>query len=292
MQLRIVLLGLGVAGFGSTAIANDPDLSVYPVAVHFGGVTLGSTSPSRSVTITNAHASQNLTLGTAALSGTYAGHFSIAADNCASSTLPPGGTCDIQVQFSPRRNGSLTAMLVVPTSDTETPELVAFLSNDEDTRTQSSRRLPPTLNSINIPEVMEADVPYTLEWSLIGYHDNYYSSIALFDCSAAAAGQCGANFSSNFAESGLLQPTSITEASVTFRGVAAKVANFSYQFTPSAEASFAPGDTDIVIRFYRKSAMDAAANASSLSLLVPGALTDRYYDSEGRRILKTVRKVK
>jgi len=61
---------------------------------------------------------------------------------------------------------------------------------------------------------------------------------------------------------------------------------FSAEFTPSA--TMFTQETDIVVRFYRRSVSDKHAGNSSLSLLVPGNLSPQYYDKEGRRIQKKI----
>jgi hypothetical protein len=44
----------------------------------------------------------------------------------------------------------------------------------------------------------------------------------------------------------------------------------------------------VVVRFYRKNEVDIPRNNSSMSLLIPGKLSDVYYDTAGRRIVKKI----
>ncbi len=267
----------------------DTELSIYPSITHFGSVILGQKSTATAVTVTNEHATDVLTLGTTRITGSGAEQFKMINDNCSGQALPVGENCSVSVVFSPTQFGSKMAMLEVPTSDVETPVLVAFLSNDEDSKKQAERRLPPVLSSLTIPETMDADTTYTLQWSLLGYHEGYDSVIALFDCTGKAVNTCGSSARDNFANSGLIQPDAIVTSNTwSYAGETAKEMQYSFSFKPSEFKSFADGDTDIVVRFYRKNTMDSAAQIPSMSLLIPGDLSDRYYDAQGRRITKTI----
>ncbi len=272
----------------------DEDISIYPVQSYFAQVQLGSSSSAETVTITNASSASNeqadsfLTLGQAQLSGGDSDQFTLIQDNCSGVILAASNSCTMEVGFSPTTFGSKTVALRIPTDSTTTPSISAFFSNDEDIQHQAERRLPPVIFSLNIPETLQADTQYTLQWSLLGYHETYFSSIALFDCSDKGQDSCGGSWGDNFAYAGNLIPESIEPSNWGLSDQAAYEMHYSYTFTPSDKQSFSAGDTPIVIRFYQKSTMDKNANESSLSLLVPGGLTERYYDSEGRRISKTI----
>ena len=125
---------------------------------------------------------------------------------------------------------------------------------------------------------------YTLNWSLLGYDDDYKTYVAFFNCSGVAAGTCGDSYGSNFAASGKLSSVSVEPGSWTYNGQTAQRVNFSYPFI----APVVTETTDIVIRFYRKSADDDAAGMYSLSLLIPGSDSTVSYDDQGRRLLKQV----
>jgi hypothetical protein len=83
-------------------------------SVDFGAVALGSTSTSRTVTLTNTGSAAS-SVGNAALSGAQQSDFSIASDACGL-TLQPGATCDVTVTFTPSVRGARTATLTVPTA--------------------------------------------------------------------------------------------------------------------------------------------------------------------------------
>lgn len=283
--LLLPLLLLSTAALSQS----DADLSIDPIVGKFGTVQLGQTSNPITVTIKNEHATNSLVLGSASFSGGDTDQFSITNDNCSSQTVTAGNNCTLEVRYAPTKLGSRMAMLQISTNDAETGTLTAFFTNDEDNEVQAERRLPPVLFSLTIPETMDATTTYNLQWSLLGYHSSYSSTIALFDCTGKAAGTCGLVYSENFANSGIIQPTAtVAQPTWTFAGEAANEFQYSYSFRPADHKSFPTGNTDIVVRFYRKNPMDAAANESSLSVLIPGNLSSRYYDDEGRRITKTV----
>ncbi len=263
----------------------DEDISIYPVQSYFAQVQLGSSSSAETVTITNASTASNeqadsfLTLGQAQFSGGDSGQFTLVQDNCSGEVLASSTSCTMEVSFSPTTFGSKTVALKIPTDSNVTPSISAFFTNDEDIQHQAERRLPPVIFSLNIPEVLQADTQYTLQWTLLGYHETYFSSIALFDCSNKDQDSCGGSWGDNFAYAGNLTPESIEQSNWGLSSQAAYEMHYSYTFTPNDKQSFPSGDTPIVIRFYQKSTMDKNANESSLSLLVPGGLTERYYDS-------------
>ena len=270
----------------------DDDLSIYPTIAHFAPETLGQQSTETSVVVKNEHASDVLTLSTTSITGNDAEQFKITSDNCNGQTLAVGADCSISVVYAPTQFGSKMAMLEVATSDADSPVLVAFLSNDEDAKKQAERRLPPVLYSLSIPETMDADTLYTLQWSLLGYHENYSSVVALFDCTDKAENTCGSSARDNFANSGFIQPDNTVSANTwKYAGETAKEMQYSFSFKASDFKTFATGDTNIVLRFYRINNMDSAAEIPSMSLLIPGDLSERYYDAQGRRITKTINKL-
>lgn len=287
----ILLAAMFFLGVSNVAQANDPDLSITPVIYQFPEVLLGSVSDAHTFVVKNTHETNDLVLGAVTIGGTHSNQYGLGTENCSSQTLSPEEECTIEVTFQPTWLGSSMAYLQIVTDSTNTPELKAFLSNHEDTLKQAQRRLPPVLYSLNIPENMDRNTLHTLEWSILGYHDSYESVVALFDCTGKAPGTCGANFAENFATSGLITASGTTpQPTWTYQGISATEHHYSYAFTPATEGfpAYAPGTYEIVVRFYRKNNMDVMSGEASLSLLVPGSLTNTYYDNEGRRISKII----
>ena len=271
----------------------DTDLSVSPSSRLFGVEELNNCSSSTPVLFTVKNSgTASRTPGPLELDGPNADELSLGTDGCSGQTLTSGATCTVEVKFCPKTVGSKAATLLIPSDDPETPVLTAFLHNHEARSEEAWRRLPPILYSLSVPEVMSAGGTYTLAWSLLGYDVSYQSSIVFFDCTGITDGSCGADYNSRFAESTPLTPDSSENGDWTYNGVRSKKFNFGYSFqVPGTRAGGAPwssSGTDIVIRFYSKDEADLDAGKGSLSLLVPGNLSSRYYDSEGRRILRTI----
>jgi hypothetical protein len=86
---------------------------------------------------------------------------------------------------------------------------------------------------------------------------------------------------------------SVTPGKWTYNGAQTKSYNYSWNFTvPSTREGGAawaalPG-TEIVVRLYFKNEIDAERNKPSVSLLIPGNQSLEYYDTAGRRIVKTI----
>ena len=284
-SIQKALVGVLLGGcFATLHAVPDADIHIDPVYRAFTQTPLQGESATQRFTVTNSGAAV-LTTATVALGGMYPGEYVIALNGCNNVTLSAlGGSCDIDVKFTPTRRGTKAARLDIPFTDGRS--LSAFLTNAESRDVEAQRRLPPVLVGLDVPEQMEAGQSHTLTWTLLGYHDDYLTNLVFFDCTGISDGTCGDSHGTHFAESGLVTPSATRASDWTYSGVRATEYDYSYTFTPSA-ASFT-ADADIVIRFYRKNTMDAQAAKDSLSMVVPGNLSARYYDTEGRRLLKTI----
>ena len=163
----------------------------------------------------------------------------------------------------------------------------------ETTRTEAQRRIPPMVETLVIPEQMNADGNYTLDWKVLGYDDSYTVTMAMFDCTGIVDGSCGDSYGdANRFHSVTLTPHTIESAPWTYSGEVAEYFHYQTSFTvPSLRYTtdaWSSSGTPVAIRFYQKNSIDAAAGKNSISLLVPGNITDVYYDSTGRRIQKTI----
>ena len=273
---------LAVSSAESTAISVNPSVHVFNAAA------VGVETSSAEIVVKNISSSA-LNLGASSLSGPHADQYQIESDACSGRAIAVNSQCLVTVKFAPTSRGYKQALLNIPSDAADTPILKMFLSNREDRYTESSRRLPPVLYSVNVPETMTAGQTYTLDWSILGYHDNYTSIVAMFDCTGMAEGECGNHYNNNFFSSGSVDVVPVNgkvPANWSNGTVQASLFTFSVDFTPSSD-DFSQ-ETDIVVRFYRRNADDKQADKSSLSLLVPGNLSAEYYDDEGRRLKKKI----
>ena len=272
--------------------SDDADLTVTPVVRQFSVTALGSESAPAIFTIKNNHASATRSLGEIMLSGVNTDEFIVGVHSCSFKTLQPGESCNVPVIFRPLRRGTKVAELQIPSDDAETPVLTAFLTNNVSSIVEAQERMPPTLSSCNIPETMQAGQAYTLSWILEGYHDNYTSYAVLFDCTEES--DCGASYGddSKFAMSPVAYATSISSGNWSYHDSLTQSFNYEWNFTiPASREDGSPWSgtgTDIVVRIYIKSNIDVERNNGSTSLLIPGNQSERYYDTSGRRVLKTI----
>lgn len=119
----------------ATALPATPSFSINTNALALSS-QVGTPVNSNEITITNAaSASANLVLGSLAspFSGSHPGDYSLvaAANNpCAISgtttTLVPGGSCNLVVRFSPGAKGARNATLSIPHNGTNSPQPVAL----------------------------------------------------------------------------------------------------------------------------------------------------------------------
>jgi hypothetical protein len=101
--------GFAVSGTPTVAVYEQTVASVTPTAVAFGTVELFGTNPSQTVTFQNIKAS-SLQITGIKITGIDAGAFS-QTNNCGKS-LPGGGSCQIQVTFTPRAGGNSAYLFV------------------------------------------------------------------------------------------------------------------------------------------------------------------------------------
>jgi hypothetical protein len=99
--------GLVVAAAGPAAAGKAPALAFSPAPYDFGQVTAGQTA-SQTFTLVNSGRSAS-----AALKVTLPGsaEFTVTADACTGTSLGPGKSCTVTVQFAPTSAGTVTAAL-------------------------------------------------------------------------------------------------------------------------------------------------------------------------------------
>ena len=108
--------------------AEGPDISVEPPLIDFGSVVMGTLS-SQTLTVMNV-GSKDLVIGNLsipALTGTNPQDFGIRSDGCSGQTLTSLSTCTVVLGFQPRANGKETAVLSVPSNDTDFANLGVVL---------------------------------------------------------------------------------------------------------------------------------------------------------------------
>jgi hypothetical protein len=110
-------------------IQQAPGASVNPTSLNFGNVTVNTTSPTQTVTLTN---NGPATIGPIAqITGNQRGDFRLTNDRCSPSTvfLGPGGTCTIGVNVRSGSTGGKSATLEISSNAANSPQRVALSAN-------------------------------------------------------------------------------------------------------------------------------------------------------------------
>lgn len=103
---------------------NKQSMDVSPTTLDFGSLNVGTASSSQQLTVTNASGGPMKILSVAA-----AGDFS-ETDNCGSSSpLQPGGTCEINVTFTPGGAGARAGKLTIANSFNIIPSAIGLTGN-------------------------------------------------------------------------------------------------------------------------------------------------------------------
>jgi hypothetical protein len=108
-----------LGGTGTTA-------NLFPTSLNFGTVATGTTSPAKSVTLTNVGATA-ISIAGIVITGTNAGDF--AQTHSCGSSLGPGATCSISITFKPAASGTRTATLSVSDNAAGSPQTVTLNGN-------------------------------------------------------------------------------------------------------------------------------------------------------------------
>ena len=95
-------------------------LSASPSAVDFGGESVGSTTDSRRITVTNLAAGA-VTPQAATLTGAAAGDYRIVGDSCAGQALARDASCTVDVAFAPTVLGARAASLSIGHNGVRSP---------------------------------------------------------------------------------------------------------------------------------------------------------------------------
>ncbi|MGB7190568.1 MAG: choice-of-anchor D domain-containing protein, partial [Acidobacteriaceae bacterium] len=114
---QVSLSGLGAGGSSGTVAAS-------PTSLNFGSVSLGSSSASQIITVTNS-TSSSVTMSASVISGANSGDFAISSTSCGS-TLAASASCTASVLFEPTAAGARAAAWTLTIGSSPTPLSVAL----------------------------------------------------------------------------------------------------------------------------------------------------------------------
>ena len=159
-----------------------PVATVKPTSMGFGQIYLGATSPVHTVTLTNSNASKTLLITSIIASGNFS-----QTNNCPSALAANSG-CTIAVRFTPSMSGTISGVLSVYDSASNSPQMVALSG-------QGSLPLTVTPASLNFSPVAVGTSSTALTVTLqnqTSYALNLsYNSSAGFAATPASSNGCG-----------------------------------------------------------------------------------------------------
>ncbi len=295
-QYRMVMTVFISLLMGGTVFAQDGNISVEPSYAMYKNIEVGQQSDPVTITLTNT-GSTEIVIGTLDKKGFSSADYTLSLDDCSDSTLSASSSCTVDVQLNPQQSGGIrNAWIDIPYSVEGTGKhLSVFLTTKEDIPHEVKRRLQPAMYALNIPDSMNAGSIYDLNWTVMGYHESYRIAMAMFDCTGITDGTCGDGYDDTNRFYVTQSPTFVVPSSSeigdwTFQGENSHNFLYEHSFTvPATRQGGSPwNSTQIVIRFYVLSDYDTEANKPSISLIIPGNLSDNYYDKSGRKIEKTL----
>jgi hypothetical protein len=118
----------------------------------FGHLLVGTQGPVVSLLVSN-QGQAPLSISNVALTGSS---FSLVGQGCTKYSVLRGGTCLIQLSFTPLSAGDLTGSLTITSNDPVTPQLIVALNGTSD-----SSYAVPSIASINFPTVLINNGPVT-----------------------------------------------------------------------------------------------------------------------------------
>jgi hypothetical protein len=102
-------------------------ISLSPSTLNFGTQAVGTSSPGKNIVVTN-HEKVAVTFSSIAITGADRSDFS-QTNTCTS--VAPGGTCTVTVVFTPSVTGSLSAVLKLTDSATNSPQTASLLGTGD-----------------------------------------------------------------------------------------------------------------------------------------------------------------
>ena len=154
----------------SVTSSSSPTLSASPTAVSFGNQTDGTTSAAQTVTLSN-------TGGSAAAISSIAAGSGFSETNSCGSSIAAGGSCAVQVSFSPTAANAYSANLTVSSNATNSPLTVA-LTGTGTTTASATLTASPTSVSLGSEAVGSTSAAHTVTITNTGTAAATISSVA------------------------------------------------------------------------------------------------------------------
>jgi hypothetical protein len=111
---------LGVYEGGVSAPPPSGRVAATPSSLDFGTLHVGRRSKAQTLTVSNA-GTASLHIASLSLQGTDPGDFLVVASGCSGSTLAPGASCTVSLEFKPAAVGTRAAVLTIASDDPSSP---------------------------------------------------------------------------------------------------------------------------------------------------------------------------
>ncbi len=161
VPITVTTVESDATGFGASAATSAADFTYTanpkpptaygPDSVSFGSVPVGAITGASTITIGNSGASA-LDIGQATIAGAGARDFAISGDQCSNTDVDAGASCTIEVEFTPLTGGDLSATLLVPSNDPNSPDGVILTGTGV---------LPTTSTTVTTPATTVTTPPVT-----------------------------------------------------------------------------------------------------------------------------------
>ena len=195
-----------IVTLSGTGLAATAQLSLS--SLNFTAATVGTTSSAQTITITNS-GNGALTVASIQATGDYA-----QTNNCAT-VAASGGTCAIQVTFTPTSSGSRTGTLTITDSAPNSPQLVTLVGSGIDF----------SMPSTGGTDTIKAGATATYQLSISPIGGSFSSAVGLVCAGVPAYSTCTVN------------PTSVTPgASAAPVTVSIKTTGTTAQLAPGGSA--------------------------------------------------------
>ena len=102
--------------------------AILSAGLSFPLLPVGTTSAPQTVILTNS-GTADLLISSVAITGTNAGDFAASAGTCQGTTVTPGGTCSVNLTFTPSATGSRSASLVFTDNANSSPQSVVMMGS-------------------------------------------------------------------------------------------------------------------------------------------------------------------
>jgi hypothetical protein len=179
-------VAFSVTGTGTAVLV--PNITVTPLTVNFGNVTVGATADAAIPIVSSGTTSASVVIGTIAAADPLAAPF-IIVNTCSGQTIVTGATCTLLVRFSPTANAVSSDTFDIPNNDPDTPTITITLTGSG---VSASGNHPPSIPVLQSPAngTIVPGTSVTLVWQKSSDADGDVVAYHVTNCANAAFSGC------------------------------------------------------------------------------------------------------